>query len=241
MLKAMGLELEFKSFEDPDLAEGRSMVIRVDVDYSPVWAVDLARLYSGFGIRATFFVQTDSPNYNLFSSENRKAVEDIHSLGQHVGLHHWEQAWEGEKALTAHVKERMGLLKGLFPFARPIVSWHNPIKELIERPTLLEDSGLLNVYGPRFFGKGRYYSDSNCRMSPSDFEEVISNFRKGLLICLFHPVIWVMGGGDMKEVMEKAFKNKIRELNDGFCLNAVWAAGAGARIMQDLEIAVIKR
>lgn len=232
---------KFKSFEDTALTEGRSMIVRVDVDYSPVWAVELARIYECLGIRAAFFLQTDSPNYNLFSIESRKAVDEIHRLGQQVGLHHWERAWEGEEALEVHVNETMGLLRGSFPFACPIVSWHNPLEELIERPYLLEGSGLLNVYGTRFFGKGRYFSDSNCRMNPKDFEEAISNFSEGLLICLFHPLIWVMGGDNMREVMEKAFKEKIRELNDGFCLNAVWAAGTGAHVMRKIDMAVAKR
>jgi len=232
---ALSEGFKLRGFEEPGLSAGKSLIVRIDVDYSPEWAVELARINEGVGISGTFFIQPDSVNYNLFSWETFRAVAEINRLKQYVGLHFWETEWKNEKYTVERVLLTFRFLKEWFPFIRPVVCWHNPLKELLERPSILAGTGLMNAYAPEFFSEGCYYSDSNCRNHPEDFIRALKSKNDGHLAFLFHPINWVIGGSSVEEILSSAFRQKIEALHKGFCYNSVWASGLGLEIMKKLR------
>src|SRR5207253_1630565 len=67
--------------------EPGDLILRHDVDLSLEGAVELAELEGDAGVRATYFVMTESAFYNLASSAGEATIATLRSLGHAVGLH----------------------------------------------------------------------------------------------------------------------------------------------------------
>ena len=65
----------------------KSIVNRVDVDFSLKKAVVLAEIFNELGITATFFVRLHAKEYNVFDFENFLCLRKIKDLGFEIGLH----------------------------------------------------------------------------------------------------------------------------------------------------------
>lgn len=65
----------------------RTLVNRVDIDYSCTKARKLAEMFNELGIKATFFVRLHAKEYNPFSFENYKCLKFIKDSGHEIGLH----------------------------------------------------------------------------------------------------------------------------------------------------------
>lgn len=65
----------------------KSVVNRVDVDFSLKKAVVLAKIFDELGIDATFFVRLHAKEYNIFDFENYLYLKKIKDLGFEIGLH----------------------------------------------------------------------------------------------------------------------------------------------------------
>ena len=65
----------------------RSIILRVDVDYSVKKAERLCWLLNELGIKGTFFFRLHASEYNLFSFENYRILRFIVDSGHEIGLH----------------------------------------------------------------------------------------------------------------------------------------------------------
>ena len=76
-----------------EYAEGRSvlpertLVNRVDIDFSLTKVRPLLEIFASLGIRASFFLRLHAPEYNPFSFENYLIVREIVAAGHELGLH----------------------------------------------------------------------------------------------------------------------------------------------------------
>src|SRR5579872_6976675 len=70
-----------------DKPGARLAYLRHDIDYSPAWAADFARIDAELGVRAMFCFQLRSPLYNLASRQCRAAVDAVLAAGHGIGLH----------------------------------------------------------------------------------------------------------------------------------------------------------
>jgi peptidoglycan/xylan/chitin deacetylase (PgdA/CDA1 family) len=159
--------------------EPRDLFLRHDVDLSLPAAVEMAELEAELGVRATYFLMTESVFYNLASNEGAAALAQLRELGHAVGLH----------AVHPNV-----VLDERFD---PVVSWHNP------QPEVMSDRipGVINAYGEPYFTPATYRSDSNQRWrSGCPHEELRAGSFPWLQI-LVHPAIWVYPGTTMGQTM----------------------------------------
>ena len=159
--------------------EPGDLILRHDVDLSLEAAVELAELEGDAGVRATYFVMTESAFYNLVSPAGEATIATLRSLGHAVGLH--------AVYPRAELDERFD----------PVIAWHNPDPEYMSAPI----SGAANAMEPRFFSPEHYRSDSNQHWrSGCPHEELAAGAFEWLQL-LTHPEIWVYPGGTMRETM----------------------------------------
>jgi len=163
------------------------LFLRHDVDLSLEAAREMAELEAAMGVRATYFLMTESVFYNLASPVGRRTVAALRELGHAVGLHAVHP--------RADLDER---------FDR-VVAWHNPDPEYMRADV----PGAVNVMG-RHFDPATYRSDSNQHWRSGPPTEDLRAGRFPWLQLLVHPEIWVFPGSTMRESM-LAFLDADRE------------------------------
>jgi hypothetical protein len=159
--------------------EPGDLFLRHDVDLALEAAVEVAALEAGSGVRATYFLMTESVFYNLASPEGRAALERLRELGHAVGLH---AVWP-----RAKLDDRFD----------PVVAWHNPDPEYVNEPL----DGVVNVMALPWFTPQTYRSDSNQRWRSGCPHEELAAGGFPWLQLLTHPEIWIYEGGTMRETM----------------------------------------
>jgi hypothetical protein len=200
----------------------RLIYLRHDVDYSLEMAAELACVNADLGVQGTFFVLLRSQVYNPLSSWSKNLLGRIHGFGQHLALHATLQHSAVEE-IESQLRADFEFLSRDVPMILPVFSWHNPNVEVLERNSSLEKvAGLINVYSARFTKEAAYFSDSNMRHSTEDFLSLVSGQRGDALQLLFHPLNWVIGGSDMRDVFAGGWPRIIKEREQEMRLNRVY-------------------
>jgi hypothetical protein len=155
------------------------LFLRHDVDLSLEAALELARVEHELGVRATYFLMTESVFYNLDS---------------HVGLHAQRQLRQWGHAVGLHAVYPRAELDGRFD---NVIAWHNPDPAYMSEPIV----GAVNVMEPPYFTPGRYRSDSNAHWREGCPHDQLRAGAFEWLQLLVHPEIWVYDGETMGETM----------------------------------------
>ena len=155
------------------------LLLRHDVDLALEAALETARLEHELGVRATYFLMTESVFYTLASKAGERALRQLRELGHAVGLH----------AVYPRLE-----LDGRFD---RVVAWHNPDPEYMSAAV----DGAVNVMEPLYFDPERYRSDSNQRWRHGCPHEQLARGEFERLQLLTHPEIWVYEGATMRESM----------------------------------------
>jgi hypothetical protein len=155
------------------------LFLRHDVDLSLEAALELAHLEAERGVRATYFLMTESVFYNLDSPLGRETLRELRELGHGVGLH----------AVHPHAArdDRFDA----------VLAWHNPEPAYVHDPV----EGVVNVMQTPWFTKGKYRSDSNQHWREGCPHEELRAGAFDWLQLLVHPEIWVYSGATMRETM----------------------------------------
>ena len=153
--------------------------LRHDVDLSLEAALEMARLEHELGVRATYFLMTESAFYNLDSHVGHYAQRQLRQWGHAVGLHAVHPRAELDSRFDA------------------VVAWHNPDPEYVNEPIV----GAVNVMEEPYFTKGLYRSDSNQHWREGCPHDELAAGAFEWLQLLVHPEIWVYDGATMGETM----------------------------------------
>ena len=153
------------------------LLLRHDVDLSLEAALELAHVEYELGVRATYFLMTESVFYNLASPAGERALARLRELGHRVGLH---AVWP-----RAELDERFD----------PVLAWHNPDPEFMREPV----DGVVNVMQSPW--SDVYRSDSNQHWRQGCPHEELAAGALERLQLLTHPEIWVYPGATMRETM----------------------------------------
>jgi hypothetical protein len=215
----------FGRFDTDGPVPARTVLLRHDVDYSVEVAVELAQANADAGAIGTFFLLLGSNLYNLHSAQALHAARAIAALGQRIGLHYAvpDEVPPVPAAVTGAINREHRLLRELVP-ADAVFAWHNPTPPWLERYAGLDVPGLVNVYAPRFTSAMRYRSDSNLRHAPADFVALLGSDDPTPVQLLFHPLNWVIGGNDMKDVLAGAWGRVVRVCEHDFLTNSTYRA-----------------
>ena len=167
----------FASFDHPP--EPGDLYLRHDVDLSLEAALELAGLERELGVRATYFLMTESVFYNLRSHVGVRTHRQLRQWGHAVGLHPVHPRLELDQRFD------------------PVMAWHNPDPEYMSEPI----GGVVNVMAPPYFDPDHYRSDSNQSWRTGCPHEGLAAGSFEWLQLLVHPEIWVFEGETMRETM----------------------------------------
>src|SRR5436305_7439061 len=173
--------------------------LRHDVDLSLEAALEMARIEHELGVRATYFLMTESGFYNLDSHVGQQTLRQLREWGHAVGLH----------AVYPRAE-----LDGRFD---TVVAWHNPDPEFMSQPI----AGAVNVMEEPYFTPGHYRSDSNQHWREGCPHEQLAAGGIEWLQLLVHPEIWVYEGATMRETMESMLDAKRTEMWDALAADRI--------------------
>jgi hypothetical protein len=159
--------------------EAGDLFLRHDVDLSLEAALETAEVEHALGIKATYFLMTESVFYNLLSHEGVRLQRQLRQWGHAVGLHAVYPRLE--------LDERFD----------PVIAWHNPDPDYMSEPVV----GAVNVMQTPFFDPEHYRSDSNQHWRSGCPHADLAASRFEWLQLLTHPEIWVYDGATMRESM----------------------------------------
>ena len=204
--------IPFREASDPFMPE---VIVRHDIDLSPVKALRLAKREHNAGVRATYFVMLTSAFYNPFDKENEYAIKSIMDMGHEIGLHFDISKYQGSgpAALEPSILKELELLT-YFVDKPESISWHIPDRQYInKRIPFLNDIGINNAYDPFFFSGYKYISDSNMNWR-EDPEEHIDTERFQKIQLLTHPIWYNDKATPKSEILEMAYRKKEAEVRE---------------------------
>ena len=189
------------------------VLMRHDVEFSVLRALELAQIESRYSIRTTYNFQVMGHTYNPCSVINAERMMEIRNLGHYIGLHFYyhhipDYDWV---ALEAEFHRQVKLLENITGFNCDRFSFHRP-KSWVLEPRGDYMFGKINQYGKSFFEfspnpkRIKYISDSRhewCYGHPLNQNE----FQQ--LQILTHPDEWTKDG--LNE--EENFRSILSELN----------------------------
>jgi len=191
-----------------------TVFLRHDVDMSLGQAARLAEFESTMGVSSSYFILIRSEFYNVMSVESRRYIDNICSLGHHVGLH-YDMVASGASSIdeaVLQIPDEVALLSRMTGVQVEAVSFHRPIEEVLT-VDISDRVGIPSAYDRRFRdGTDAWYvSDSGCRwfenVGPLDLDAVTSRMSIQLLT---HPVWWVNGPCDPFDALNSVLTERMK-------------------------------
>ncbi|UCG69083.1 MAG: hypothetical protein JSV09_15065 [Thermoplasmata archaeon] len=111
------------------------LIIRHDMDFSPIRAVEFAKIENKYGAKATYFIRVHSDKYNPFGFETYKIIKEIIELGHDIGLHYEHLDFvdiTGEDPSTVLLREKK-LLETIFDITIKGLAPHRDFTPTINR------------------------------------------------------------------------------------------------------------
>lgn len=179
------------------------VVLRHDVDYSPLPALRMAELESKLGIKATYFVLFSSRFYNLHEGHNVQIIRRISRLGHEVGLHYDTSQYQSygtnpEKTL----KIEIGLLEHMINRKVHSIARHGPWN----RDPFYAIKGYLNANNPTW--RGDLFLHDSCRAwTPYEALNTLVTDPPRTVQLLVHPEYWREKEISRKTFLEDFFEN----------------------------------
>lgn len=196
----------FSNFFQKQDAKKR-IYLRHDVDISLHYALKMAEIEKREGIKSTYLIMLDSPYYNIFDGKSREIIKKISKLGHDIGIHYSWQTESREK-VAENLRKQYKLLDLLsFPIKR-VVSFHRPAKNIIGESF----SPFVNTYGPDFFPKVKYISDSNRNWREGCLCQFLEKYSFRNLQVLMHPIWWDEKKVSYIDIYKKLEKEKIEDM-----------------------------
>jgi hypothetical protein len=166
-------------------AGGKYVILRHDVDYSAIKAVELAEIEHELGARATVFLMLSSTYYNLLSAEQLRAARRIVQLGHEIGFHYDTDVFAGQPQQAGdRIAGQARFLSDVLETPVNMVAQHNP-SVIATRVTV---PGYTDAYSDRFCRDIAYLSDSRRLWGTDDVFRFFEEHERAQL--LVHPLWW---------------------------------------------------
>ena len=165
--------VNYKKYERP-------CILRHDIDFSIMKALEMAEYEWSNGINSTYFVLLTSKMYNALSADSLRLLKRISSLGHRIGLHYDESRYPlsmREGGVLETIIYEKNLLEHYLGYEIKAVSMHEPSIEFIK--SNLAIPGMVNTYGDEFFNGMLYCSDSR-RNFRVDIDDFIQDSKKNM-------------------------------------------------------------
>lgn len=160
----------------------KAVIFRHDIDCSIEKAVEMAKLESGLGVKATYFVLITGDFYNVFSSPVIRQLRLIKGMGHDIGLHFDETCYDPEEDMVRMIEYESEILSKVLGEEILAVSMHRPSESTLKADWVIRNGAEVNCYGHQFFHEFKYLSDSRKYWS-EDVDSIID--AGGIQNCIF--------------------------------------------------------
>lgn len=185
-------------------------ILRHDVDYSLLTALQLAKLESKNDIKATYYILPYNDFYNPLSPNGRSLVRQIAELGHEIGLHWYAPHYQFDKG-EMFLKNDIELLSEIANQKVVSLSQHEPsITGNFQLPKKYQENDAYSVKFKDFV----YVSDSSMtwrQYTPLDLINKKVSFQ-----FLSHPAHWIIGGKSRQEVYKGCFELQVDQLKKSY-------------------------
>ena len=195
---------EYKKYE-------KCAILRHDVDNSLYEAVKLGKIEYENNVKSTYFILLSTDFYNIFSKNSRTLINELVSMGHHIGLHFDEVKYDinNEVALKKYVKKEIDIMSQELELDINVVSMHRPSKWVLEGNIIFDN--LINTYGKEYFEDFKYVSDS--RMHWREYvTEIIKSSNYKRLHILTHAFWYGVYNELPKNILKNFLNTKSREM-----------------------------
>lgn len=202
-------------------------IVRHDIDFSPVAALNMAALEAQAGIRSTYFLLFASPHYNILAEDHRDFPRRLTDLGHEVGLHYDVRAYarSGEASLVDSLVAEAEFLGKLSGVEVKSIAMHNP--SIYGEDPFRDTQLFINAYDDRFTKDIVYLSDSCGAWRDSAISELGERIPPRLQL-LIHPFFWGEDELDRWQRLERLRHAQVQEvLRTAETTRAGWTNHAG--------------
>ncbi len=231
----------FTCFSSPEAGRPHRIVMRHDVDLSLREALRMARIEAEMGISAVYHVMVTSDAYNPATGGSRAIIEELRSLGHHVGLHVDAKALFGDGDGRPDAGEA---LLSLFSLARlelgtlDSFSWHRPLTH-----GMLDGlpEGRLPAHLPP---DAHAMSQSGVFVTRTDSRRVwrtgcvcseVPSFEGQPLQLVIHPIWWTTRPATRSEVLRAYLAAEGEAAEDYLCGNLAFVSRRDGRLIIEGE------
>lgn len=185
------LGYEFILHKDVFVEERKDILWRHDVEFSPVIALEMAKIEHKFGVQTTYFFQLHSENYNIFEKYFSDILYEIKALGHHIGMH-FDSHYYGindEESLNKYIELDKNYFNAVFGLDIDTYSFHNTTSFVLNCRKY-KYAGLINVYSDFFKDHYQYRADSTGFWRYENFFDEIQNTDIKHFQFLTHDAMW---------------------------------------------------
>jgi hypothetical protein len=185
----------------------QTLLIRHDVDFDCMLALDMARFEYQMGVKSTYFFLISSAAYNPFSGSVRKCIENIREFGHEISLHFDPEIYlDVEKGLL----EELDIFERAFSERPKVISFHRPNNFFVNHQDTI--AGVEHTYQPKFTKEIAYLADSQGQWRfghPLKSNAFKNNASLHLLI---HPLWWTLPGKTPEEKLKVLFQKQVARI-----------------------------
>lgn len=210
------------TFHDVDIYGKLSyIVIRHDIEFSPMRAAKMAKIESDMGIETTYLVQVDSNAYNPFSQENLEYLRQIAYYDHVIGLHYNHDGKMKGVELADDIRDKIDILSTGLDRTIDIFSGHKPTDEFLKEQ--IEVLYSINCYDRRFFrhwsqpekkNDAVYVADSNNEWRYGHPLKMLDKYDRIRMQIVIHPYTWNKKNIDAQNNFLNLLGEKIPEFNN---------------------------
>ncbi|HCT63589.1 MAG TPA: hypothetical protein DIC19_05765 [Erysipelotrichaceae bacterium] len=184
----------------------KSIILRHDVDFSPIKALEMAKIEHELGVKSTYFILLATEFYNVFSVKTSEIFTEILSLGHQIGLHYDEQKYQttSREVVKQVITKEVRILEEALKIKIDVVSMHRPSEFVLNASIELDD--LINAYGNKYLREMKYVSDSRMYWR-ENIIEIIEKCEHKKIHLVTHP-FWYSDQNEATKDKLKLFINQ---------------------------------
>jgi hypothetical protein len=209
--KAKQAGYAFVRFGESDRVPSQPYILlRHDIDLSPRYAAEMAKLERDAGIASTYFVLIDGQFYNILRPDNIRHLRTIHDLGFEIGLH-FSVTQSTKASVEDEIEYQVRTLESIIEAPVRSISQHDPVNTGAYRPV---SSRYVDAYAA-FDRLGLLYvSDSGKMWRQYTLDTALDTGRN--LCLLAHPISWICEKYDLLSVIHDIKEEEVTALTNRF-------------------------
>ncbi len=186
------------------------LLLRHDVDLSPLNALEMAKVEHSLGVVSTYYVLLRSVFYNPAAEPFFKAFKKIIAMGHDIGLHYDCGFYEenGMDIGRGIIKDADALQNILGVKIRSVAQHKPAVRKGIYKPPSI----YVDAYDEILLNKARYISESGFKWRGETLADIVG--RRPKIYALIHPDIWAHSRSDMAASYRKTTKLSMRLIED---------------------------